>query len=517
MLVISPSSWRSSLTKHRRVIAPWFLFIVTAAAAGAAVLAGPVFLVIPIALLPVIATWAYPTSVWPFVPLAAIVISPAIFLVDGKPFENGDATQKVILIIAALCLAMALGLCWSWVGAAAMAILGGACLASILDIGGRVEVTSDVLARATATYCVPFLFFFINWRRLNLQKGLEYLAALPLVCLVAGVVLQIAGVKGPWYRAPLPGIYQIDEGVPRLQGASIAAHLAMLALVGLVAALSLSALPNHHRVRVHFWVGLNFVILMATVTRAEIAVGILLVLTYIVVALVRNRMRTLHIRRAIWPIAAVAVLTCAIAAPALILRSTGSRYQGTFNTSGRTYAWELLQGFVAENPLTGKGLGFSSIAIKLYYSDYVSERFADTFRAPHNEYLRFMVDGGVFFALGLFLVILAAFVIAARAQTGAVKALVVMFALGTIALSYVDNTFSAMQFSVPLVMFLCLLAAHPTSGRNSPGRHRANVRDHGDDSSLETETDPGSPAAAHESIKPIAIRVGSAPLQSRRR
>jgi hypothetical protein len=283
----------------------------------------------------------------------------------------------------------------------------------------------------------------------------------------------------------------IYEGVPRLQGASIAAHLAMLALVGLASALCSSALPNAgHGFRIHFWVALNFVILMATVTRAEIAVGIALILTYIVRALGRNRLRTLHGHRAIWPIPAIVVVTCAIAAPAIMTRTTGSKvYESTFNTSGRKYAWELLQGFVAENPLTGKGVGFSSVAVKLYMSDYMPASFVETFHAPHNEYLRFLVDGGVFFAFGLFLVILSAFAIAARAQSGAVKALVVVFALGTMALSFVDNTFSAMQFSVLLVILLCLLAAHPSSGMKLPGKHRANARDRRDDDSfLETET-----------------------------
>jgi teichuronic acid biosynthesis protein TuaE len=496
--VISPSSWRSRLAEHKRVIAPWLLFTLTVAAAGAAVFASPVFVVVPIAVLPVVATWAYPKSIWPFFPLTTIVISPSIFLVNGEPFPYDEAVQKAILIIAGLCLALALGLRWSWVGAAAMAVVGLAGLATILNIGGRVEVTSHmpVFVRATVGYCVPFLFFFINWRRLNLQKGLEYLATLPLMCLIAGVVLQIAGVKGPPYRAPFPGIYCIDHGVPRLQGALIAPHLAELALVALAAALCLSGSPNADRgYRIHLWVALNFVILMATVTRSEIAIGMVLILTYLVGALGRNRLRTLHGRRAIWPIAAIAVVSCAIAAPALITRTTGSRYEGTFNTSGRTYAWEFFQGFVAENPLTGKGLGFASIAVKLYMSAYMSESFVETFRTPHNEYLRWLVDGGIFFALGLFLVILSAFVIAARAQRGAVRALVAVFALGTVAISYVDNTFSTVQFSVPVVILLGLLAAHPGSGTKLPGKHRAKTRDRGDDSFLE-ETDPAPGSGA---------------------
>ena len=181
------------------------------------------------------------------------------------------------------------------------------------------------LREATVSYCVPFLFFFVNWRRLNLRKGLEFLAALPAVCLIAGVVLQVAGVRGLPNPAPLPGIYQIDDGVPRLQGASIPAHLALLALVGLASALCLAASPNVARShRIHLWVGLNFVILMATVTRADVAVGIGLIATYLVLAFRRKRIRRHTLRRTTWLIAVIAVAGCAIAAPALIRRTIGA-------------------------------------------------------------------------------------------------------------------------------------------------------------------------------------------------
>jgi teichuronic acid biosynthesis protein TuaE len=486
--------------KRKRAIAAWLLFIVTAAAAGAAVVASPVFLVVPAALLPIVATWAYPESVWPFVPLTTIVISPTIFVVNGEPFPYGDAVQKAILIIAGLCLALALGLRWSWLGAAAIAVVGLAGLASVLNIGGRVEVSSEILARATVGYGVPFLFFFINWQRLGLRRGLEYLSMLPLACLIAGVVLQIAGVRGLPDRGPLPGVYTTLDGVPRLQGALVAAHLALLALVGLASALCLLASNTDRGYRNYLWVALNFIILMATVTRADIAVGIALIVAYVVLALGPNRLRTSHPRRSTWLIAAIAVAGCAIAAPALIMRTTrGGIYESTFNTSGRKDAWQFFQGFVAENPLTGKGLGFSSIAVERYSPPHVWEGF----RAPHNEYLHFSVDGGIFFAIGLFLVILSAFVIAGRAHSGGMRALVAVFALGTMALSFVDNTFSTVQFSVPVVILLCLLAAHPTSRSSLPGRHRANTRHRGDnDSFLQTvaEGSPDSPRTAHDTV-----------------
>jgi hypothetical protein len=331
--------------------------------------------------------------------------------------------------------------------------------------------------RAAVGYCLPFLFVLINWRRLNLQWGLRYLAKLPLVCLISGVVLQIAGTKGLQERGALSGIYRIDQGVARLQGASTPALLASLALVGLASALCLAASSSADRgLRSLLWVGINFAIVLATVTRAQTAVSIALIVTFIVVhALGRNRLQTLRGRRTSWLIAALAIAGCAVAAPALIKRTTGSIYEAGFNTSGRKYIWQFFQGFVAENPLTGKGLGFSSIAVQLYSPPNISK----TIQSPHNEYLHFSVDGGIFFAVGLFLVILSAFVTTARAQRGAVRALVVVFALATMCLAFVENTFPTPQFSVVAVILLCLLAAHPSNPKNFPGKHSATACDRG--------------------------------------
>jgi hypothetical protein len=111
----------------------------------------------------------------------------------------------------------------------------------------------------------------------------------------------------------------------------------------------------------------------------------------------------------------------------------------------------------------------------------VSEAFR---QSPHNEYLRFSVDGGIFFAIALFLVVLSAFVVAARAQAGGVRILVVVLTLGTMALSFVDNTLSTVQFSVPIIILLGLLAAHPSRATDLHGKHRR------DGSFLAMETAP---------------------------
>ena len=480
-----------------RSVVLWLLVIVAAAAVGAVVTLSPAFLAVVVVLLVIIATMAYPQSVWPFVALTTIIISPSIFLVDGEPSPNGDGAQKLILIVAALCLIISLGLRWSRLGAAAITVVGLAGLVSIFNIGGQIEVGSDLIVRAVIGYCLPWLFLFVDWRSLSLSRGLGYLVRLPLLCLIAGVLLQVTGVRPPSDQQPLPGVFAVDttigEGVSRLQGASIPAHLAMLALIGLASGMCLLVLSRTGRdSRAYLWIALNFVILLGTATRGPIVVGVLLVLTFAVHTLLLKRSLSVRARRAAWLIAATAVVSFAIAAPDLIKRSVGNSYEGTFNTSGRDQAWEFFLGFASQSPLTGKGLGFAPIAVKLYVPLHVQKDF----KAPHNEYIHLWVDGGVLFAIGLGIAVLAAFFVAARAHSGTVRYLVAVFALGMVGYSYVDNTFSTPQFTVLLLIFLGLLAAHPSNRTQLSGD---------DDSALEMHSDSALEMHSCGPMTPVLI------------
>jgi hypothetical protein len=443
-----------------------------AVAAGAAVAFNPLFLAVELVVLLLVAAWSYPQSVWPFVPLAAIVISPSLFMVDGEPFPNGDAIQKLVLLVALLGLIAAFGLRYSRIGAAIVAVVALAALVSLLGIGGQIDVDSGLALRAAVGYCLPWLFFFVDWRNVSLSRTLGFLIKLPLLCFVAGAVLQVVGVSGSGDRQPFPGIFRVDEGVLRLQGASIPSHLAMLALIGLASALCLLALSDSRRDRgTYAWVVINLAVLVGTATRGAVVVGIALILTFGMSALLTNRSMSMRGRRAILPVAGIAFAALAVAAPELVRRSIGNRYEGTFNTSGRAQAWDFFMGLATESPFTGKGLGFASIAVERF----APPRVQAVFLAPHNEYIHLLLDGGVFFAVGLILMMMAAFAAAARAQTGPVRYLIGAFGVGTLFYSYVDNTFSTPQFTVVLVIFLGALASHPRSGGTSTNRSDTDV------------------------------------------
>lgn len=419
---------------------------------GAAVAVDPRFLAVVAVLALTLVAVLFPNGRWQLAPLLVIVVSPSIF-VDalGNPLPNGDAVQKTLLLLALMCLAITAGLRWSAIGGVALAAISAAGLVSILNIGGAIDVTDELALRALLGYALPWLFLFVDWRRIGLSRGLGFLGTLPLWCVGAGVVLQIAGIST---------VLRVDEdsGVPRLQGASIPAHLAMLALVGIASGLCLVSMRGVDRnPRTYLWVGLNLVILVATATRGALVVGAAMVLAFIVHALLVNRRVSRRARSTAWLLSGIGIVAMVVALPELIRRSMGNSYEGAFNTSGRDQAWEFFFRLASQNPYTGKGLGFATVAVELYAPPHVQKQFV----APHNEYIHLVLDGGIFLLIGLLVAMLAAFYAAARAQRGTVRWVIAAFGAAFVFWSSIDNTFSTPQFTVLLVITLGLLAAHP--------------------------------------------------------
>lgn len=438
--------------KQNRAVLAGALAAAAAVAVGAAVAVDPLFLAVVVLLLVTAVAVCYPNSRWQLAPLLVIVISPAIFLDPlGNPVPNGDAAQKSLLLVALICLAVTAGLRWSAIGGAALLTVGAAGAVSLFGVGGDIDVTGATALRALIGYALPWLFLFVDWRRVGLARGLAFLGTLPAWCVAVGIPLQLAGITT---------VLRIDEdsGVPRMQGASIPAHLAMLCLVALAAGLCALTMPGvDGNRRTYLWVGLNLAILIGTATRGPIVVGIGLVLVFVGHALLLNRSVSRRARSAAGLISVVGLAGMVLAAPELIRRSMGNSYEGGFNTSGRDQAWEFFYGLASQNPYTGRGLGFSTVAVQMYLPPHVQKEFV----APHNEYIHLVLDGGVFFLIGLLASMVALFVVAARNLRGTAKWVIAAFGVAVLMYSYIDNTFSTPQFTVLIVVLLGLLAAHP--------------------------------------------------------
>ncbi|MCI0710622.1 MAG: O-antigen ligase family protein, partial [Chloroflexi bacterium] len=141
--------------------------------------------------------------------------------------------------------------------------------------------------------------------------GINLVVLLAPFSLLIGAVFHVAGIHD---------IYSYEEfttGVYRLQGAAIPAHLASMALLGMLAAYTLAR-------RFYVWIGfLNFAIIAATVTRLHFFLGIVILCAFVWPILKRSPTKKNYRQLGVLSIAAVFVASITIyTLPNFISRSS---------------------------------------------------------------------------------------------------------------------------------------------------------------------------------------------------
>ncbi len=432
--------------------------LTVAAAIGAA--QTPLILAALAGLLVLVLACAFKSSWWNLVPATALVVTPQVLNDDpATPIPNADAAQKAVLILALIGLLLTLGSRFSVIGSVALAVIGLSGVAAVLDAGGAVAIGGGGIARSAVGFALPWLFLFVDWRTLGLARGLTFLAALPAICLIVGLVLTAAGIS--------PVIVREWGGALRLQGSAVPAHLAMLAFVGLVAGLVALVTATG---TVRWWAyavpACNMMILLGTATRGAITAAAVVAVTF-VISVLRSRSSTGPGKTAAWLLLAAGVVGGVAAGGQIMLRNQGNSYEGSFNTSGRDQAWQFFYDAAMANPITGRGLGFSSIAVETLKPRDVQSAFI----APHNQYLHLFVDGGVFLAVGIFGSLAAAIIWAAVSLSGTGRAIILAFGAGVAFYSFIDNTLAAPQFSVTTMILLGLIGTCARDGGAVVGVH----------------------------------------------
>jgi O-antigen ligase len=280
-----------------------------------------------------------------------------------------------------------------------------------------------------------WIIIAVRWGPQAAPRLLRAAALLPLVSVLLGGTLAVFEL-GFWYERG-------GGGVPRLGGATIPPPLAMLAVVGMSAAVLAARLLRDR----FAWalVVANFVILSLTLSRGALAVGGVVLLPVVARYFWTGTRRVkipFGFRAATLVLLLVAIF--AALAPAVVSRNEAvTSAEGYVNTSGRLGAWEYFwdQGQVA--PLFGRGLG-SGPVIGENLPWYVAP--GGDFTAQHNEYLRMFLEGGyVGFAIVLSALTVTLLLVKAsfpRPVSSDAWALVVALAL----LSTVDNTLSSPEF-----------------------------------------------------------------------
>src|SRR5690606_7745407 len=125
---------------------------------------------------------------------------------------------------------------------------------------------------------------------------------------------------------------------------------------------------------------------------------------------------------------------------------------------GRAEAWAFFLDGVKDSKLFGRGLGSVLVANDgSIYSGFV---------VPHNEYIRFYYDGGLFGACLLFMALILVFIRYGRKLAPQVRPYYLTFLLGLAIYTFTDNTLSTVQFIVPFCVYLCaLINLSPANGR----------------------------------------------------
>jgi teichuronic acid biosynthesis protein TuaE len=370
-------------------------------------------------------------------PLAVLAVSP--FIVSGTSF--GDTAQKACVIVTLAALLLRWGVRRNPAATIALVVLALSLAVSVVDAAGSAETSTSESARAFAGFALPWLVLMINFPREHAHRLLRAVSALPLVSVCLGLLLDVGGVTD---------VVSFDAGGARLQGASIPAHLAMMCVAGIVAGLA-TATTRHVRYGVPV-LAFNVLALLATGTRGAIAAAFIVLAIFASRSALAARLPA-ALRRTGGVIGVVGVVGLLVAAPELIARSAGNAYEGSFNTSGRGEAWSFYARLAGETWVAGRGLGFSAIANERYQPQGVQAAFA----APHNEYIHFVLDGGLILGVGYAAALLVLFVSVFWSADPVVRPLVIACGLSLMVYSAVDNTLSTPQLCIPLFAALAAI------------------------------------------------------------
>ena len=309
------------------------------------------------------------------------------------------------------------------------------------------------------TLTVGWTALAVAWEYDSDVRFLRVLAALPVACVLLGVLLQAAG---------LHTLFRAGSGfdtTTRLQGASIPDQLALTAFVGSVTA-SICFRLTRWRWAPALLVA-DAVILGLTVSRgASIALGLALLWPALRFAFgrdggqrIRGGGQPILTKRwlRIGAILVVFGIVLGFAVPALLSRnSAGTYYQGEGvvydKTSGRSVAWAQFYSIAKKSPLFGHGLGSGPITT-------IQEK---GFLAQHNEYLRLFLEGGYVAGGIVLLAIVVVIGVCIARSPRRVRIDLIGLAIGFAVLSYTDNTLTSVSLQVPFCLVFGILSTWST-------------------------------------------------------
>ncbi len=250
------------------------------------------------------------------------------------------------------------------------------------------RLTQLQTGRSLIALMIPFFFISVNYNPKAIPRLLLAIALMPALSIVCAAVVDLGGLRGE-----LSGIFgTTSTGVPRLRGMKSPAYLAFFAYTAFFVCLFEAIVSN----RRHFF-GLalmNLLIVLLTVTRMPSA--LVVCLGSFAVIFVSRRKITYSTKTGLF-LMGVAVVSAFLILfwPELEARMFGATAGVIVNLSGRALIWSYFLEAIDVNVWFGRGIGTG--AMLLLNDDRVASA------AAHNEYIRLLVDAGIF-GLTLFVV-----------------------------------------------------------------------------------------------------------------
>jgi O-antigen ligase len=288
-------------------------------------------------------------------------------------------------------------------------------------------------------------FVCVAWDWDRDQVYLKLIVALPLLSLLVAVPLIPLG----W------SLFQ-DTSPPRLQGAQIAATLGGLSVASVTSAI---VLWRRAAWRPAIPLGMAAAVCCVTTLGRGAIIAMIMASSPAVVRFLRDRWRRLSAETYLKVFLGTMVVVGAFvlfAVPALNERTENAvSYNTQTKTieksagSGRTQAWKNYYKLAEENLAFGRGMG-SGPHIKI----------ADGgFQSQHNEYLRLLLELGYVGGLLVLASMIYVLVRLIKSTPAVVRPESIMLAIALAIYSFTDNTLTARNLAVPILLTLAIAAA----------------------------------------------------------
>jgi teichuronic acid biosynthesis protein TuaE len=241
----------------------------------------------------------------------------------------------------------------------------------------------------------------------------------------------------------IPLIKHEYTGAYRLAGLLHPAHLAMLLFYAIAFLVYISLRENRP-----YWfkIGILFVLLLLTGTRGPMIATLIIMLPLI--KFYKKKYTVFVLVISIIPLSYILYEIISN----LMLRNA-STYKESFNTSGRFEAWIFFLRSVPDSNFFGNGLG--SV---LNVTKGIAKNNLEAFHTPHNEFIRFYIDlgwvGAIFFFLNLFYILFISLRNSIKKAIPSIRFFVFLFLVAFFVYTFVDNTLSTPQSTIPLILFL---------------------------------------------------------------